>query len=168
MSTPTPAPTAPSPDGATPATAVPVPDTSTNTSSDTDRIVLEYLRSRGHKAAEQALSEALNGSSPKDKPPTPSTVGPDDLVKKLAVFVKSPTTTGDNAMNSTKFVLSQLGAMNNPANIQNLVSSLGPVGAEEVLSLDPTDKQEGFKELEAWVDGSLDMYRVSLVSVGPS
>jgi len=50
--------------------------------------------------------------------------------------------------------------MGNPVNIQNLIASIGSVGAEELLSLDPTDKQEGFRELEAWVDGSLDMYRV--------
>ncbi|GLB36081.1 putative WD40 associated region in TFIID subunit, NTD2 domain [Lyophyllum shimeji] len=49
--------------------------------------------------------------------------------------------------------------MGNPSNIQNLIASIGSVGAEEILSLDPTDKQEGFRELEAWVDGSLDMYR---------
>jgi transcription initiation factor TFIID subunit 5 len=53
--------------------------------------------------------------------------------------------------------------MGNPPNIQNLIASIGPVGAEEILSLDPTDKQEGFRDLEAWVDGSLDMYRVSTV-----
>ena len=51
--------------------------------------------------------------------------------------------------------------MGNPQNIQNLISSIGPVGAEEILSLDPTDKHQGFRELESWVDGSLDMYRVS-------
>nr|GAT44129.1 TFIID and SAGA subunit [Mycena chlorophos] len=44
-------------------------------------------------------------------------------------------------------------------NIQSLLANIGPVGAEDILSLDPTDKQEGFRELEAWVDGSLDMYR---------
>ncbi|KAJ7630871.1 TFIID and SAGA subunit [Roridomyces roridus] len=49
--------------------------------------------------------------------------------------------------------------MGNPSNIQNLLASIGPVGAEDILSLDPTDKQEGYRELEAWVDGSLDMYR---------
>ena len=59
-------------------------------------------------------------------------------------------------------MLQELGSMGNPPNIQNLIASIGSVGAEEVLSLDPTDKQEGFRELEAWVDGSLDMYRVSL------
>ena len=58
-------------------------------------------------------------------------------------------------------MLQELTAMGNPANIQNLIASIGSVGAEEILSLDPTDKQEGFRELEAWVDGSLDMYRVS-------
>ncbi len=162
MSTPTPAPTANSPDGATPATAVPVPDNTTSSATASDRLVLEYLRSRGHKAAEQALLETLEAPSPKDKPSTPSTVAPDDFVKNLAVYAQNPARPGENALKASSTVLSELGAMNNPPNIQNLVSSLGPVGAEEILSLDPTDKQEGFRELEAWADGSLDMYRVSL------
>ena len=158
MSTPTPAPAASSPDVATPA---PVTDTPQTGVSATDRAVLEYLRSRGHKAAEQALQEVLDGSSPKEKPTASSTVSSDDFVKKLAVHAQNPAKPGENVLKSSSTVLSELSAMGNPANIQNLVSSLGPVGAEEILSLDPTDKQEGFKELEAWVDGSLDMYRVS-------
>ena len=32
--------------------------------------------------------------------------------------------------------------------------------SDEILSLDPTDRHEGFKDLENWVEGSLDMYRV--------
>ena len=54
--------------------------------------------------------------------------------------------------------------MGSSSNIQNLIASIGPGGAEEILSLDPTDKQEGFRELESWVDGSLDMYRVRVLS----
>ncbi|KAH8835724.1 TFIID and SAGA subunit [Flagelloscypha sp. PMI_526] len=49
--------------------------------------------------------------------------------------------------------------MGNPTNIQNLIASIGAVGAEEILYQDPSDRHEGFKELESWVDGSLDMYR---------
>ncbi|KAF8527845.1 TFIID and SAGA subunit [Hysterangium stoloniferum] len=43
--------------------------------------------------------------------------------------------------------------------LSKLLASLDATGAEEMLSLDPTDKAEGFKDLEIWVDGSLDMYR---------
>ncbi|KAF8588495.1 TFIID and SAGA subunit [Ramaria rubella] len=43
--------------------------------------------------------------------------------------------------------------------LAKLLASLGATGAEEALSLDPTDKGEGFKDLETWVDGSLDMYK---------
>ncbi|CAK5280195.1 unnamed protein product [Mycena citricolor] len=49
--------------------------------------------------------------------------------------------------------------MGNPSNIQNLLASIGAVGAEDILSMDPADRHEGYRELESWVDGSLDMYR---------
>ena len=47
------------------------------------------------------------------------------------------------------------------ANIQNLIASIGSIRAEEILSLDSTDKQEGFRELEAWVAVAVTLYRVS-------
>ncbi|KAL6309885.1 TFIID and SAGA subunit [Sparassis latifolia] len=134
-----------------------------SSSSTIDRLVLDYLRTRGHKAAEQALLESLNTSSPDDgnKPEASSstTITPEELVKRLAVYAQKPTRPGENAFKDTASVLQELAAMNNPITIQSLIASLGPIGAEEILSLDPTDKQEGFRELEAWVDGSLDMYR---------
>ena len=171
MSTPTPAPppattSTPDANGTTPApTTAPLTENAANSPAAADRLVLEYLRSRGHKAAEQALQEALDGPSPKDKAAASSTVTSDDFVKKLAVYAQNPARPGENVLKSSSTVLSELGGMGNPANIQNLVSSLGPVGAEEILSLDPTDKQEGYREPESWVDGSLDMYRVCLVSL---
>lgn len=128
-----------------------------------DRIILEYLHSRGHSAAEQALLDRLDGGSPDDKGEqsgTVTTITADDLVKKLAVYAQKPSRPGENVLKETSNVLQELTAMGNPTNIQSLIASIGSVGAEEILSLDPTDKQEGFRELEAWVDGSLDMYRV--------
>jgi transcription initiation factor TFIID subunit 5 len=128
-----------------------------------DRIVLEYLRARGHSSAEQALLEAIDGASPDDKgkrSETTSTISSEDLVKKLAVYAQKPSRPGENVLKESANVLQELTAMGNPTNIQSLIASIGSVGAEEILSLDPTDKQEGFRELEAWVDGSLDMYRV--------
>src|ERR1700722_17156108 len=161
MSTVTPAASSHSPAVSSPTNAV-TQDPAHNATA-IDRIILEYLHSRGHTAAEQALLDTLDSVSPDDKgkrpEPTP-TITADDMVKKLAVYAQKPSRPGENILKDTATVLQELTAMGNPTNIQNLISSIGSVGAEEILSLDPTDKQEGFRELEAWVDGSLDMYRV--------
>ncbi|KAJ8501632.1 hypothetical protein ONZ45_g12073 [Pleurotus djamor] len=127
-----------------------------------DRVILEYLRSRGHTAAEKALLDAIDDSSPTDVSKDPETVSAEDLIKKLAVFVQKPSRPGENILKESGNVLHGLDAMGNPSSIQNLIASIGAVGAEEVLSLDPTDRQDGFRELESWVDGSLDMYRPEL------
>lgn len=43
-----------------------------------------------------------------------------------------------------------------------LRASFSGTSVEFALVVDPTAKQEGFRQLEAWVDGSLDIYRVSV------
>lgn len=124
---------------------------------------MDYLRSRGHVTAEKLLKESLEASSPSEQTPGPSTsntISPEELAKRIAVYAQKPTRPGEHALKDSGAVLQELGAMTSPQDIQKLISSIGPVGAEEILSLDPTDKQEGFRELEAWVDGSLDMYKV--------
>ncbi|KAJ6509466.1 TFIID and SAGA subunit [Mycena vitilis] len=122
-----------------------------------ERMMLEYYRSRGYSAAEKGLLEDIEGKE-SDKA-APETIPPEDLIKSLAVFAQKPSRPGENVFKESTNVLQELTAMGNPSNIQNLLASIGSVGAEDILSLDPTDKQEGFRELEAWVDGSLDMYR---------
>ncbi|KAG2159789.1 WD40-repeat-containing domain protein [Suillus bovinus] len=131
------------------------PDVTQNVSS-IDRLVLEYLRSRGHKDAERALNESLESGSADE---SGKTVSAEDLIKTLAVYAQKPSRPGDNVLKESANVLQELTAMGNPPSIQNLIASLGTVGAEEILSVDPTDKEEGFRELEAWVEGSLDMYK---------
>lgn len=131
------------------------PDITQNVSS-IDRLVLEYLRSRGHKDAERALNESLESGSVDE---SGKTVSAEDLIKTLAVYAQKPSRPGDNVLKESANVLQELTAMGNPTSIQNLIASLGTVGAEEILSADPTDKEEGFRELEAWVEGSLDMYK---------
>ncbi|KAF8640485.1 hypothetical protein AX17_000148 [Amanita inopinata Kibby_2008] len=126
--------------------------------SSTERIILEYLKSRGHVAAEKALRDELTASSSGEKGKQQETVSADELVKTLAVFSQK-SRPRDNALKESSNVMQELGTVGNPPNVQNLISSIGAVGAEEILSQDPTDKHEGFRELEAWVDGSLDMYR---------
>ena len=110
-----------------------------------DRMVLEYLRARGHSSAEQALIDAIENGDQDDKgkgPETP-TISTEELVKKLAVYAQKPSRPGENVLNDSANVLQELTTMGNPTNIQNLIASIGAVGAEELLSLDPTDKQDG-------------------------
>ncbi|KAI0004261.1 TFIID and SAGA subunit [Russula compacta] len=147
-------PTASTPDASTPA------PTSTETNQGTlsaDRLVLEYLRARGHKFAEQALAEAIGSSEDKGK--SPVSISGEELVKKFTIFAEKPAQPGENTLKTTLGVQKELATVVNSSNLQNLIASIGPVGAEEILSLDPNDKQEGFRELEAWVEGSLDIYR---------
>ena len=150
-------PTASTPDASTPVPAS--ADTNQGTLT-TDRLVLEYLRSRGHKVAEQALTDAIGSSEDKGK--SPVSITGEELIKKLALFAEKPTQPGENTLKTTLGVQKELATVVNSSNLQNLIASIGPVGAEEILSLDPNDKQEGFRELVAWVGGSLDIYRVRL------
>ena len=149
-----------------PAPASPANNVATEQQSNAlaDRMVLDYLRTRGHAAAERAFANVVEAASPEDKGKQPETLTSEDLVKALAVFAQKPSRPGENVLKDTPSVLTELTSLGNPSSIQNLIASIGSVGAEDILSLDPTDKQEGFRELEAWVEGSLDMYRVSAVS----
>lgn len=148
---------------ATPSSSTPEAGTSPPTitqdlpsnASSVDRLVLEYLHSHGHTSAEQAFSESLEGDDKgKGREITGATITAEELVMKLSSMLdRAGDTTVQNA-------LKDIASLSNKSNLQSLVSSIGPGGAEEILTLDPTDKQEGFRELESWVDGSLDMYKV--------
>ena len=162
MSAATPPASSQSPAAATSANASQEPS---NVSNIADRIVLEYLRSRGHTSAEKAFKEEIGASSPSDKGKQPEIISPEELVKSLATFAQKSTRATDNGLKDSSAVLNEVSSLGNSQNIRSLLAGIGSVGAEEILSLDPTDKQEGFRELEAWVDGSLDMYRVCRSSV---
>ncbi|KAH9944292.1 TFIID and SAGA subunit [Epithele typhae] len=159
-------PAASSPDGASPPASNPPGGADSSSSiSDLDRMVLDYLRSRGHKEPEKIIEDLERDDMSVDEkgkqPETLSThtISQEELVKQLAIFAEKPTDADGNALKDSSTALNELSKIGQPQNIQNLISSIGPVGAEEMLLLDPTDKHEGFRELEAWVDGSLDMYR---------
>ncbi|TFK56981.1 TFIID and SAGA subunit [Heliocybe sulcata] len=155
---------------ATPGPTAPSPDPSTSASQDAqpivdavDRLVLEYLRNRGYKLPE-GLPTAVDGASPNDKGKAPEVspgqaISSEELIKRLAVFSQRPANPNENAYTNASNVVQDLGSSGTSLSIQNLIANLGNIGAEEILSLDPTDKTEGFRELQAWVDGSLDMYR---------
>ncbi|KAI0669792.1 TFIID and SAGA subunit [Trametes maxima] len=166
MSAATPA-AASTPDGVSPPTTnPPASEPAKDVASNAEQLILEYLRARGHKTAEKAFLEEIerNASSADDKgkqpesTPTP-TISQEELVKQLAIFAQKPATPGQNALKDSSSVLQELSTTGTPQTVQNLISSIGSVGAEEILALDPTDKHEGFRELETWVEGSLDMYR---------
>jgi transcription initiation factor TFIID subunit 5 len=133
-----------SPSQSVDATAAPNPASSQHA---LDALVLEYLRSRGHAAAEQALQNHLGV----DGIVGPSTIDPAELAQQLAKFSGQP-----------DGVKVEDGA--EPGTLQ-LMATVAAAGAEEILSADPTDRYQGFRELEAWVDGSLDMYRVRRLSM---
>lgn len=134
----------------------------TQSANQVDRLVLDYLRARGHKNAEAALLETIENGNTEE---AGKTVSPEDLVRGLAVFAQKPSRPGENVLKDSSNVLQELDTMGNPSSIQSLISSLGTTGAEDILSMDPTDKHEGFTELESWVEGSLDMYKVFYVEV---
>lgn len=113
-----------------------------NQPSEMDQLVLHYLRTRGHKDAENALRSVID--DPSESRLTPSSLSSAELAKQLATF-----TTNASESKPTE-----------APTLRGLVTSVGSVGVEELLASDPSDKHQGFRELEAWVDGSLDMYRV--------
>jgi transcription initiation factor TFIID subunit 5 len=157
MSASTPAASAPTPENATPTAPTSLENLSAHGKA-VDKVVLDYLRTRGYTDATERLQrsledEGLNADG--------STVSVGELIKDLADLLKPAPTTADE---SKKDALPELGS---PPSVQALLASIGPVGAEDILSTDPLDRQQGYRELESWVDGSLDMYRVCL-SVVPS
>ena len=124
-----------------------------------ERAVLEYLRSRGYTSAEQSLLTDIEKSLSEDTAKRADTsVSANEYIKKIATLVDDKS--GEKESGN---ILQSLSTLNNLAGIQNLISTIGSAGAEEILSLDPTDKHEGFRELQNWVDGSLDMYRVRMI-----
>ncbi|EIW86788.1 TFIID and SAGA subunit [Coniophora puteana RWD-64-598 SS2] len=129
-----------------------------SSSTPTDRLVLEYLRSRGHANAVKALSDVLGTDPSTSAKSSETTVSSEELLKGIAVYAQKASRPGENSLKDSSNAAQELNSLS-PSNIQNLLASLGSIGAEEILSTDPTDKQEGFRELESWVEGSLDMYR---------
>lgn len=129
--------------------------TSSASASTADQLILEYLRSRGYLSAERAFSESLV-SDPNGKAREVPTLTADELIKRISSILDRA---GDTAVQTA---LKDITSLSSSTTLQSLLSSIGPGGTEEILTLDPTDKQEGYRELEAWVDGSLDMYKVRL------
>lgn len=86
----------------------------------------------------------------------------DEVVKSVAPYVAKSTTEPANALQETQVTAQALQAI--PSTKEKLATLLTSVGAgngsTDILALDPSDRLGGYSDLEAWVDGSLDMYKV--------
>ncbi|KAI5123609.1 hypothetical protein M0805_003425 [Coniferiporia weirii] len=170
MSAATPAPSNPPSDSPSPSNAQAQDAGPQNGSTNVDQMVLNYLKQRGHSGAERALRDALGLPSPpadddvKDdslsSDPPQKTVSDAELRKHLVPFWQKKDKPGENAFADAKVTMQSLltGGVTTQS-VADLIETIGPGGADEILSLDPTDKHEGFRDLETWVEGSLDMYR---------
>ncbi|KAG9075337.1 hypothetical protein FS749_012875, partial [Ceratobasidium sp. UAMH 11750] len=114
------------PNGTSSANALP---TSPTTPRLNTQQVLEYLRQRGFKRAEQAFLEDS---------------GKTQTLSELA---------GQNLPGGVKVDPDQ--ATKDAAGI----ASIRAKGREEAVVLSPSEREEAFRQLESWVDGSLDIYR---------
>ena len=82
----------------------------------------------------------------------------------MPFFQRKDRPAGENALTDATLTLQSLqSTVATTSTVSDLLGNIAPGGADEIISLDPTDKHEGFRDLEAWVDGSLDMYRVSIL-----
>ncbi len=111
-----------------------------------------------HKNAEQALQDALNlpanEHSEAEASEPVQTVSDEELRKHLVPFWEKKEGSGDNALSDGDITMQSLltGGVTAPK-VTKLLESIGPGGADEILSFDPTDRHEGFRDLEAWVHG---------------
>ncbi|KZT44566.1 WD40 repeat-like protein [Sistotremastrum suecicum HHB10207 ss-3] len=76
-----------------------------------------------------------------------------DVIKAAAPFATKNTAADTSTVQALQAIPSTA------QKLSTLLTSVAGQGAEDILSLDPSDRLEGFKDLESWVDGSLDMYR---------
>lgn len=130
-----------SPSDAQPNSALPNgnsnPPSALPTSPTTPRLntqqVLEYLRQRGFKRAEQAFLEDASKTQSLSELASQNLPG-EDVPAKV-----DPEQAGKDAA---------------------MIAALRSRGRDEAVVLDPSERGEAFRQLESWVDGSLDIYRV--------
>ena len=175
MSAATPAPSNASSDSASPSNQQNNEPALQDGAANIDQMVMAYLQQRGFSGAERALRESLGLPSPpaedKDSSPAPSeevprtSVSDAELRKHLVPFWEMNDHPGENVLTDANVTQKGLvtGGVTTPS-VATLLQEIKPGGADEILSLDPTDKYEGFRDLESWVEGSLDMYQVRVTS----
>jgi hypothetical protein len=162
-------------------------DQKSKKSRDKDRPQLKQER----RASQRIATAAAKATKKPNAPPTPKgTISTATLISKNAPKVSTSSKTSSTSPVATTaptgssehqaaVALASLQTGEQPAKqqqqpsgapgpspvaaIAELIHTLEGTGAEEALAIYPNDKFDGFKELEEWVSGSLDMYAVSLI-----
>jgi transcription initiation factor TFIID subunit 5 len=87
----------------------------------------------------------------------------EDVVKSVAPYFAKSQTDRTNVLQEPSTVADALKEIPQPQErLAQLLNAASHHGSKDILALDPTDRLTGYSELEAWVDGSLDMYKVNL------
>jgi transcription initiation factor TFIID subunit 5 len=94
-----------------------------------------------------------------------TTIPKEGVVKQLAPYAPYATTPRSEAANALADQQGTIQALKDipsvPEKLQTLLASVSATkGAEDILALDPADRLGGYSDLETWVEGSLEMYRV--------
>ncbi|KAG8934894.1 Transcription initiation factor TFIID subunit 5 [Tulasnella sp. 418] len=96
----------------------------------------------------------LKSPTPASSTPTVPTPDATQLFNLLSSIITASSSMAANATTTTTPQQAQ-------SLTANLIATLNKAGMtiDEAMARDPVDKQQGYKDLEAWVEGALDMYR---------
>lgn len=127
-----------------------------------DSLAAELLAARGFNAASGEVQSRLGGLVSAVQAQVPMT--PEDFIQRHTPIIGQP---GSNALDKSDAPsriassLAQAG-IKLPASAKDSLEVLKDGSATRLLTDDPLHRQEAFRDLQAWVEGSLDMYRVRI------
>ena len=132
-----------------------------------DNLILTYLRERGFDIAEPAVRDVLERHQLESTPKTTRYLVPESELRKhlIPFWPKKETLGEENALLDERITLQSILSVGVPSSVASILCDISPGGADNVLMLDPTDRHEGFRYFESWVEGSLDLYKVCYVYV---
>jgi transcription initiation factor TFIID subunit 5 len=85
----------------------------------------------------------------------------EEVVKSVAPYApKTPTDRSNGLQNPEATNLALRAIPQSHEKVSQLMETVKQQGSTDILALDPSDRLTGYSELEAWVDGSVDMYKV--------
>ncbi|TIC26860.1 hypothetical protein E3Q12_00253 [Wallemia mellicola] len=117
-------------------------------------IILDYLRRKGFTGAEEALKHDLTAQGLPAKS--------DSHVQSLEeLAAASASALKKKEGEETPSGPSKDGVMNELVNIASN-GQLGKQTVDRLLLTDPTERERGYRDLDRWVEGSLDVYRPQL------
>lgn len=88
----------------------------------------------------------------------------EDVVKSIAPFAAKTSADRSNVLQDPSTAADALKEIPQPQERQaQLLNAASHQGSTDILALDPSERLTGYSELESWVDGSLDMYKVGFI-----